>query len=132
MKKILIVEDEFAIRKFIHSLLKDRGECDLVVDGLEAVEAFAMAIKDDEPYDLICLDIMMPKVDGLKALKAIRDIEKQYDIDKEDKVDVIIISALDQTEIVEESFSTGSIAYAVKPLDKEKFLKVVDEFLNKK
>ena len=57
--KILIVEDDFASRKFMMDYMNKHGECDGTVDGKEAVEAFMMAIDDDEPYDLICLDIIL-------------------------------------------------------------------------
>ena len=55
----------------------DGKECDIVVDGLEALDAFMISLKDNKPYNLICLDIMMPKVDGVKVLKNIRDMEMQ-------------------------------------------------------
>ena len=75
--KILIAEDDLSSRKFLSKFLSQYGECDVTIDGIEAVEAFMIAHDIDEPYDLICLDIMMPKVDGIKALRAIRDIERQ-------------------------------------------------------
>lgn len=125
--KILVAEDDFATRKLLLNLLKDYGECDLTVDGLEAVEAFMLARKEKEPYDLVCLDIMMPKVDGISALRAIRDIEKDQKV--KDPVKVMIISALDEQQIVKDSFSKGTVAYAVKPLDTDKFLQVVEKLL---
>ena len=64
--RILIAEDDLVSRKFLFKFLSRYGECDLVVDGLEALDAFLISIKDDRHYDLICLDIMMPKVDGIK------------------------------------------------------------------
>ena len=58
--KILLAEDDFATRKFMLSFLSKYGECDVTVDGMEAVDAYLMALEDGEPYDLVCLDIMMP------------------------------------------------------------------------
>lgn len=75
--KILLAEDDFASRKFMTNYLEKYGDCDITVDGEEAVDAFLMALEDGEPYDLICLDVMMPVLDGYQALKAIRDIEKE-------------------------------------------------------
>ena len=75
--KVLIAEDDFASRKFMLRFFEKYGECDVTVDGKEAVEAYKMAIECGEPYDLICLDIMMPEMDGHQALKTIRKIEEE-------------------------------------------------------
>lgn len=66
--KILLAEDDFVTRKFMVGFLSKYGECDVTVDGMEAVDAFMMALEDGEPYDLVCLDIMMPVMDGYQAL----------------------------------------------------------------
>jgi len=75
--RILIAEDDYASRKFLYKFLSAYGECDITIDGIEAVDAFMLALDEGKPYDLVCLDIMMPKLDGTRALKAIRDVEKQ-------------------------------------------------------
>lgn len=49
MNKILIAEDDMVSRKFLSKVLSEYGECDIVVDGLEAVEAFMMSSKENEP-----------------------------------------------------------------------------------
>ena len=77
MMRILIAEDDLASRKFIFEFMSKYGMCDVTFDGMEALDAFLMALDEEKPYDLVCLDIMMPKLDGIKALKAIRDIETQ-------------------------------------------------------
>ena len=73
--KILIVEDDLSSRKFLHKFMSYYGECDITVDGMEGLDAYLIALNENEPYDLICLDIMMPKVDGVKVLKTIREVE---------------------------------------------------------
>lgn len=123
--RILIAEDDLTSRKFLFKFLSKYGECDLVVDGMETLDAFLMAIKDDKPYDLICLDIMMPKVDGIKALKAIRDVETQKGILPEKRCKIIMTTALAETEIVNNAFEIGCDAYAAKPIDIGKFLEVL-------
>jgi two-component system chemotaxis response regulator CheY len=57
--KILLAEDDYATRKFMADFLSKYGDCDVTVDGMEAVDAFSMAMEDGTPYDLVCLDIMM-------------------------------------------------------------------------
>ena len=71
-KKVLIVEDEFTSRKILEDILSPYGQCDMVVDGNDAIKIFKLALKENDPYNLICMDIMMPKMDGQQALKEIR------------------------------------------------------------
>lgn len=123
--KILIAEDDLASRRFLSKFLAQYGEVDLVVDGLEALDAYLMAVKEKTPYDLICLDIMMPKVDGVKVLKAIRDYEIKQEIASEQRVKVIMTTALAETDYVNQAFEIGCEAYAAKPIDTNKMLEVI-------
>lgn len=119
--RILIAEDDFASRKFMLRFLSKYGECDVTVDGMEAVDAFLMALDADEGYDLVCLDIMMPELDGYQALKAIRDIEKEKGISEEEASKIIMTTALNEGRNVTKAFELGCVAYAGKPIDQEKF-----------
>ncbi len=125
--KILLAEDDFASRKFMDKYLSQYGECDVTVDGEEAVDAFMMALEDDEPYDLICLDVMMPVLDGYQVLKAIRDIEAEKQIPKEKKAKIIMTTALNEERNVKMAFELGCEAYSGKPIDVEKFEKVLQK-----
>lgn len=125
--KILIAEDDLVSRKFLSKVLAKYGVCDLVVDGLEAIDAFLISIKDNEPYDLICLDIMMPKVDGVKVLKTIRDLEVQNKIYPEKRAKIIMTTALGETQVVQTSFEYGCDAYANKPIDISKLIEVMEK-----
>ncbi len=69
--KCLIVEDDFTARKLLLACLSKHAECDVAVNGKEAIQAFYTAIKE-KPYDLLCLDIYMPEMDGQEALRVIR------------------------------------------------------------
>ncbi len=123
--KILLAEDDFATRKFMDKQLSQYGDCDVMVDGEEAVDAFMMALEDEEPYDLVCLDVMMPVMDGYQVLKAIRGIESQKGIPKKDCVKVIMTTALNDERNVKLAFELGCEAYVGKPIDVEKFEKVL-------
>lgn len=123
--KILLAEDDFATRKFMDKYLSRYGECDVTVDGEEAVDAFMMAMEDGAPYDLICLDVMMPVLDGYQVLKAIRDIETEKGIEKENRVKIIMTTALNEEKNVKKAFELGCEAYSGKPIDVEKFEQVL-------
>ena len=123
--RILIAEDDMVSRKFLLKFLSQYGECDVVVDGLEALDAYLISIKDSKPYDLICLDIMMPKVDGVKVLKAIRDLETQKGILPEKRAKIIMTTALAESQYVQNAFEIGCEAYAAKPIDTEKLVEVM-------
>ncbi len=118
--KILVVEDDFASRKFMMNYMSRYGECDVTVDGMEAVDAFMMANEDEEPYDLICLDIMMPVMDGYQVLKTVRDIEKQKGIADDDQVKIIMMTALSEEKNVKKAFELGCTVYCAKPIDTDK------------
>ncbi|NTV78566.1 MAG: response regulator transcription factor [Clostridiales bacterium] len=126
--RILIAEDDLTSRKFLLKFLSRYGECDLVVDGLEVLDAFLLSIKENKKYDLICLDIMMPKVDGIRILQTIRDLELQKGIKKEDRSIIIMTTAMTDTLLVQQAFDIGCDAYAAKPIDTEKLVQVIEEF----
>ena len=123
--KFLIAEDDSVSRFFMQKLLERFGKCDVAVDGLEVIDAYIIAEKEKEPYDLICLDIMMPKLDGFKALKAIRDIEKQKVVEEKNRTKVIITSALNDRQSIMNAEELGCEAFVWKPVDTEKFLLVL-------
>lgn len=126
--RILIAEDDFASRKAILKFLSAYGECDVTVDGMEAIDAFMMALEEEDPYDLICLDVMMPVMDGYQALKNIRDIEREHNVDPADQARVIMTTALNEEKNVKKAFcmcffkkgqSRRNNAYSGKYYDRE-------------
>lgn len=127
MNRILIVEDDMVSRKFLNRFLSNYGDCDLVVDGIEAIDAYLMALKEKAPYHLICLDIMMPKVDGVKVLKAIRDLENQNNLASDQRAKIIMTTAMGETQVVQKAFDYGCDAYASKPIDTLKLSEVLDK-----
>lgn len=123
--KILIAEDDLASRRLIYKFLSSYGNCDITVDGIETLEAFLMALDEGEPYDLVCLDIMMPKVDGIKVLATIRELENQKKVIASKRVKVIMMTALNDMDTVNTSFNTGCEAYAAKPINLVKLVEVM-------
>ncbi|MCI8489470.1 MAG: response regulator [Lachnospiraceae bacterium] len=119
--KILLAEDDFVTRKTMLKLLSKYGECDVTVDGMEAVDAFMMALEDNAPYNLVCLDIMMPVMDGYQALIGIRNLEKERNIPEDERVKVMMTTALNDQKNVKMAFELGCAVYSGKPIDEAKF-----------
>lgn len=103
--KTLIVEDVTITRKLLEKLLSDYTECDAVKNGDEALQAFKSALSKNSPYDLICLDIMMPGMSGLDVLKKIRKIDSGSK-----KVKIIMTTSVTDRENVIKQFNMGVMA----------------------
>ncbi len=125
--RALLAEDDFASRKFMEKYLSQYGECDVTVDGEEAVNAYMIAMEDGNPYDLICLDVMMPVLDGYQVLKAIRNMEAERGIKKADRVKIIMTTALNEERNVKRAFELECEAYSGKPIDVERFDQVLEK-----
>ena len=114
--RILLAEDDFVTRKFMMNFLSSYGECDAAVDGMEAVDAYLMALEDGEPYDLACLDIMMPVMDGYAATRAIRALDDPAIAN----VPIIAMTANAFDEDMHAAMKSGMNGYLSKPLDVDK------------
>lgn len=123
--RILIAEDDLTSRMFMKKYLSNYGECDIAINGMEAIDSVSEALHKGEPYELICLDIMMPMVDGIKALKSIRELEKTLLKQKDEPAKVIMTTALNDKDTVEEAYKYGCEGYAWKPIDFDKFNEVL-------
>lgn len=121
--RFLIVDDDFDSRRLMQKILYPYGYCDVAVDGEEAVEAFQRAMQRGEPYDLVCLDIIMPNMDGQQALREIREIETEMKVEDDKRVKAVMISALDDTKELHDAFFLGeATSYLVKPIRKKTLL----------
>lgn len=122
--KCLIAEDHLLSRRILKELLSSQFDCDVAVNGQEAIDSFRLAHESKRPYDVIFLDIMMPEVDGLEALQSIRAMERQMDIPHNLAVKVVMTTALDDPHTVIRSFNECQAdAYIVKPLSRHKLVK---------
>ncbi|MFT5368508.1 MAG: two-component system chemotaxis response regulator CheY [Candidatus Latescibacterota bacterium] len=117
--RVLIVEDGVINRKLLERMLHSVSDCDVAVDGEAGLEAFLKALDDQKPYDVIFLDIMMPKMDGQKMLEKVRAEENTRDLLGSDGVKVVMTTALKDSQNVLGAFRQGCEGYLVKPIDKD-------------
>lgn len=121
--KILIVEDDFTSRLLLQEFLKSFGVSHIAVNGKEAIEAVRIALDIGAPYDLICLDVMMPDMDGLHALEHIRAMENTKGIDESKQAKIIMTTSLADTHTVIKARQLKCNAYLTKPVEQSVLLK---------
>ena len=118
MAKILIVDDAAFMRMMIKDALA-KGQYDDVVeavDGADAVEKY----KDLHP-DLVIMDVTMPNMDGLEALKTIRG--------EDPEAKVIMCSAMGQESMVIDAIKSGAKDFIVKPFKPDRILSTVSNII---
>ena len=120
--KTLIVEDDFTCRFLIQKLLEHYGQCHVAVNGKEAVQAVKAATDEGEPYDLICLDIMMPEMDGQAALKEIRGMEEAKGIRSTKGSKIVMTTALKDMKNISTAYNALCDGYLMKPIEKTKLI----------
>lgn len=107
MKKILIVEDDFFIRDIYSKIFSQEGyDVSLAVDGEEALKQIT---SNPRPFDMILLDIMLPKVTGLEVLKKLRQMAEPIK-----GTSVFILTNLGQQRVIEDAFKIGMDGYLIK------------------
>ncbi len=117
--KILVVDDAAFMRIVLKDILKNLGYTNIIEasDGVMAIEQY----KKFKP-DLVTLDVNMPKMDGIQALKQIMSIDP--------KAKVVMVTAVEQRFVVQEAIRTGAKDYIVKPFDRSMVATVVERVLN--
>ena len=129
--KILVVEDEYISRILLTEMISEYGTCHVATDGKEAVTILERSFDTNERFDLVCLDIMLPELDGQEVLHLIRKMEEARNILGVTKV--IMTTALNDSRNIIQAFTQGHCeAYLTKPIDRVKLvqhlldLKIID------
>lgn len=118
MAKILIVDDAAFMRMMVKDTLSKNGHTDLyeAADGLQAVEVY-----NEVKPDLVIMDITMPNMDGLDALRAI--------MGQNPGAKVVMCSAMGQEAMVIDAIKSGAKDFIVKPFKPERIIKTVEQLL---
>ena len=111
----LIVEDDPTGLALLERYLKPFGKITTAVDGLQAVQAFRDAVERGESVQFVCLDIMLPGMDGQHVLREMRAIEKERGFTEQTAARIVMTTALDDKENLLEAIAMCD-AYLVKPI----------------
>jgi len=118
--RILVVDDEeIIIRSCLRILGESNYEVDAVQDGLEALRRI-----DEGHYDVLILDIMMPKMDGLEVLQRVKETHPD--------IDVIMVTGLSQIDTAVRAMKLGAFDYLPKPFDPDELKLVVERALERR
>lgn len=114
----MIVDDSIFARKLLSDILSKNGykKIDEAKDGIELLEKYEI----DKP-DLILLDMIMPKLDGMRVLNKIIELDSE--------VKVIVISAVGQEKIINKALEMGAKEYIVKPINERSVMDVISRVL---
>lgn len=116
MLRILVVEDEPVNREFLLLCLRGLGDCLAVVCGEDAVAAQRNALEQNQPFDVVFLDIMLPGINGLQTLEQVRALEHSHGVPQERRVPVIVTTGLDDDRTASRAFVQGqALSYITKP-----------------
>lgn len=119
---ILIIEDDYTSRTLMQHMLGKVGQYTVAQNGIHGLHAFTTALNSDAPYDLICLDIMMPEMNGYDVLRQIRALEQDRRIFPKNGVKIVMTTAIDNLSSVKTSYFELCDGYLTKPLDRKRLM----------
>jgi two-component system chemotaxis response regulator CheY len=119
--KSLVAEDDATNRMLLQTFLSRYGECDIALNGKDAVEAIRIAREEHSRFDLVCMDLRMPEMDGLEAIREIRRQEHAAGMFSR-VVKIIVTTGLTDGKNVNEALKGGCDGYLLKPIDTEVLL----------
>ena len=121
--RILIVDDDGINRMLLNGFLNEYGRCYFAKDGEEAIDTVRSMFNAGLSFDLIFLDIMMPKMDGLNALKLIRQMEKEFKYTQ--LSNIIMCTALDNMKYITDAYGKTCDGYLPKPIGKQEVMTIL-------
>lgn len=121
--RVLVVDDDLASRHVLASHLAGVAACVMCASGPEAVAAVEAALAAREPFDVVFLDIVMPRMDGHETLARIRQAEDACGVPPEKRVRAVMVTSMDdETNTMAALFDGQVAAYVVKPPNRQELL----------
>jgi two-component system chemotaxis response regulator CheY len=115
--KCLIVEDDRISSQVVEKMISRYGTYDVAADGQQALDLFKQALESASRYDLVLMDIMIPEIDGLQSVLAMRQLETSLQLPLGLRVKIIMTTALDDPRtIMKALYESDASSYLVKPI----------------
>lgn len=121
--KTLVVDDDFGCSKLLKQVLSEYGSCDIASNGILAIELFEKAWQNGDPYNLLCLDISMPGLNGHQVLRHIRLWEADNEVANQAKV--LMITGFGDPQTIMLSFKERCEDYLIKPFSITKLIEKI-------
>ena len=122
--KTLVIDAEEAIKQSICGIFVENGVCDGAGDGLMGLELLKQAFSINQPYRVVVLDIVLPKVDGHTIIKKIRQWELEKGIDPLNEATILVVSRRRDEPTILKAFRNGATGWISKPV-------AIEEIVNK-
>lgn len=122
MLRFLVVEDEFLSREYLCTFLRGHGVCDTARDGADGIERILRAVRDGAAYDLVFLDLMMPKVGGFEVYRAVAEAAAGS------RTTFVFATALADRSVVATAKALGNDIFLFKPFTKRDVEKVLEAY----
>lgn len=126
--KSLVVDDVEVNCRTLKAVLAPYGDCDTTNDARTTAHLFQEAWEADNPYDLICLDILMPDIDGLKLLQVLRQVEEKMGVGEDRRARILMVTGSDVAEIHDKARALGCDAVIVKPIYRDEVIQLVKDW----
>lgn len=124
--KTLIVDDVASNQVILKYMLQDYGPCFIADNGQQAIDLFTEMLREGKPFDLVLMDVQMPDIDGLTALKEIRALEKlvygeEVPFSRYSKI-IMVTCNTEPSVVMESLMKLNANAFIPKPVDKKTLL----------
>src|SRR5690242_17212320 len=128
--RCLVVDDDTFGREMLTCFLEEHAEVvDTAQDGAEAVRLFNQALQNARPYHFICLDILMPVMNGQEALKQMRALERDAFVGNNQEAIIIMTTALSSLEEIQKAIWQGDCNnYLVKPISQADLMALLKKY----
>lgn len=120
--KALIVEDVFLIQRLIAHLIQDYAECKPAENGKDAINLFTSEYFNGVPFNLVCLDIYLPEMNGIEVLKSIRAFEEEIRLKEDERCKIVMVSSSSNHNMVNSAKKVGCDGYVTKPFTKNEVI----------